>query len=416
MIDIYIFDENGSASNYGVGKYIQNVIDVCLETSISVTVVLLETMEESSLYCSDKRVQYIHIPSLRGTSGERLNLDRKKEREKYVQYVVSILKSYVSPTNNPVFHLNYTQDYFLATSLKAKWPSSKIVLTVHYFTWCFALSGNVHRLTYIMSKNESDLSEFEKEVIYSGLFEQKLFKIVDFIICLSSFSRQLLIDYYDISEKKLWLIPNGIKETHRKANRQQLRKKYGIPEDEKMILFVGRLARNKGVDLLIEAFKKITLENICHSHLYLVGDGNFNDYLPLCYPIWRRVTFCGRILPENVSEFYQMSDIGVLPSLTEQCSFVAIEMLMNQLPIMATDCSGLDEMVVEGVNGFKVHLREQKDSINFSVEELATKLNHLLQSVSLEIYGEHSKMLYLQHYTFSKMQYKLYQLYTLFEE
>lgn len=107
-----------------------------------------------------------------------------------------------------------------------------------------------------------------------------------------------------------------------------------------------------------------------------------------------------------------MSDIGILPSLTEQCSFVAIEMLMHGLPIIGTDSSGLDEMIIDGVNGFKIHLQEKEDHIGFPVEELINRINELLHSSSLSKYEKQSRNLYLQQYTYTCMQDKLCQLYT----
>lgn len=411
--NLYIFDEKGVASDYGIGKYIQSVISVCADASISITVVSLEVEGKLNCYISKEGTQYMDIPLLRKSSGDLLNLDEKEDRKIYAQYVVSVLQLYIPLFGGVVFHLNYTQDYYLAKSLKEMWPESRVVLTVHYFAWSLALSGNICRLMHIISKREADLSENEKAVIYSGLFEQRLFKQVDFIICLSCFSKQILSDYYDIPENKLWLIPNGIKDEYQKIDRKQLRAKYGIPDDEKMLLFVGRLDKKKGLAFLIDAFKRLISEGNSNSHLYIIGGGDFNVYLSLCYPYWNRVTFCGRILPEHVSEFYQMSDIGILPSLTEQCSFVVLEMMMNRLPIIGTDSSGLDEMIIEGGNGYKVHLQEEEDRIDFPVEELAAYMKYLLQLQSLEKYGEQSRDLYLRYYTYKCMQDRLCLLYRL---
>lgn len=411
MSHLYIFDEKGPASNYGIGNYIRNIISVCKEISIPITVVSLNKDGKEDYYTSDNGIHYIDIPLLKGADGKPLELDRKEERRKYCQYVVSVLETYIPSSDVICFHLNYTQDYFLAENLKSRWSAAKILLTVHYFTWSLALGGNMNRLAHIMSKEEKELSDFEQAVVYSALFEQKLFQLTDYIICLSHFSKQVLTDYYEISEKKLWLIPNGIKDTFQKIDKKIVRRKYHIPENEKMLLYVGRLDAGKGVQYLIEAFKKIAeTERDCH--LYIIGNGNFNDFLPLCYPLWRRISFCGKVLPKDVADFYRMSDIGILPSLTEQCSFVAIEMLMHGLPFIGTDSSGLDEMIIEGVNGYKIHLLEKEDRIDFPVEELSSRLDLLMRFTSLEKYEEQSRNLYLQKYTFERMQDKLCQLYT----
>lgn len=410
MNHLYIFDEKGRASLYGVGTYIRNIVSICLKCSIPVSVVTLSTKGEVNSLIADS-IQYINIPLLRTVDGILYDLEDKDKREEYSLYVITVLQSFVSDKESLIFHLNYTQDYFLADCLKHRWPSGKIVLTVHYFTWCFALFGNVYQLSQIVSKKSEELSDMEKDVIYSSLFEQRLFKLVDNIICLSSFAYQVLQEYYEVPADKISLIPNGQKDNVKRMDKSVLRKKYGIPDNERMILFVGRLDHIKGVEYLIEAFKKIIIQGQ-FVHLYIIGDGAcMKEYLEQCNPYWRWITFCGRLVPEQIADFYKMSDLGVIPSMHEQCSYVAIEMLMYGLPIIGTDSTGLNEMIEDGVNGYKIHLQEEKDRVIFPVEELISRINHCLHAFSLDEYSYQSRILYLQRYTDERMRDKLCQLY-----
>ena len=70
-------------------------------------------------------------------------------------------------------------------------------------------------------------------------------------------------------------------------------------------------------------------------------------------------------------------------------------------------------MIIEGGNGYKVHLQEEEDRIDFPVEELAAYMKYLLQLQSLEKYGEQSRDLYLRYYTYKCMQDRLCLLYRL---
>lgn len=411
MNHLYLFDEKGRASAYGVGTYIRNIVSLCVDYFIPVTVVSLNTEGDVKSFISDKGVLYLDIPMLKDERGEEIDIDQKSKREEYSLYVLAVLQSYITSSDFLIFHLNYTQDYFLANNLKKRWSTSKIILTVHYFTWCFSLQGNVHHLSLIVSKKKKDLTEFEKEVIYSGLFEQKLFQLVDCIVCLSVFAQEILESYYEIDASKIWLIKNGIKDFYKNENKDLLRKKYAIPADEKVLLFVGRLDRIKGIKYLIEAFKEVAekMENV---HLYIIGDGHFRDYLPLCAPLWKRITFCGKLLPEQVADFYEMGNIGILPSLHEQCSYVGIEMMMHCLPIIGTTSTGLDEMIESGINGYKIHIKELDNGIEFPVSDLSSLLLKLLQLASLDTYSRQSRNSYLYRYTDICMQDKLYKLYT----
>lgn len=409
MNKLFIFGEYGRTMNYGIGTYIQNII-TSFVNSFSITVVTLNTPDKEPSFFSEKGIRYISIPNLYFSRIKEKDFSEKEERKRYCLYVVSILSHHIFKSDKIIFHLNHTHDYFLALLLKQNWSQSNIVLTIHYFTWTFALQGNISYLAKIMTKKEIDLTSFEKGIIYSGLFEQKLFNIVDHIIYLSQSSGYLLENYYEISKTKINLIPNGLSDRAVKTNKNRLRQYYNISSDEKMILFVGRIENAKGVNLLIEAFK-LVLKEISNVHLYLVGEGNLNDYILLCNPIWKKITFCGKLDQEQIDHFYQMSDIGILPSLFEQCSYVLIEMMMFGLPIIGTTAIGIDEMLKEGVNGRKVQIVEEESSISFSLHELKQTILDMLLKESLTIYSMENRREYLKKYTNNCMKFHLEKVY-----
>lgn len=76
----------------------------------------------------------------------------------------------------------------------------------------------------------------------------------------------------------------------------------------------------------------------------------------------------------TIKELYQISDIGVLPSFVEQCSYVGIEMMMFGLPIVGTTGTGLSEMIDNGVNGYKVRLNEVDASVSLNTQDLADNI------------------------------------------
>ena len=67
----------------------------------------------------------------------------------------------------------------------------------------------------------------------------------------------------------------------------------------------------------------------------------------MCKPYWKNITFTGRLEQEDLYELYQIADLGIMMSMHEQCSYVAIEMMMFGLPIIGTDSTGLNEMLEE---------------------------------------------------------------------
>lgn len=407
MKTIYLFDEKGKASEYGIGTYIQNLIEICQELEFRVFVILLSGEGDVRSYESKVGVQYLEIPF----PVDIPQNDDKEQLKLYFDYVVSVLQPIVSFYERSIFHLNYTQYCFLAEGLKKCWPMNKIILTVHYFSWCFDLMGNVSQLCSIVNKEEALLSEKEKRVIYSGLFEQKLFQVVDRIICLSNFAEQVLVNYYEISSEKIHVFENGIKDEYvDKSQKSILRRRYLIPTEEKMILFVGRLHPAKGLNYLLEAFK-IVAKKEPYAHLYIVGSGDIANALFLSDPIWRRITFCGKLKKEQVRDFYKMSDIGVLPSLNEQCSYSVIEMMMFGMPILGTNSTGLDEMIDDGINGHKIHLIEKEDQLIVPVDDIVSKLLLILGRSDIDKLSIASRSKYEEKYKFEYLLEKMKLLY-----
>ena len=80
--------------------------------------------------------------------------------------------------------------------------------------------------------------------------------------------------------------------------------------------------------------------SVSYTHLDVykrqVGDGFYSYYLNSCNPTWNKITFTGKLNKEDLYKLYQIADIGVLPSFHEQCSYVAIEMMMYGIPLVAS--------------------------------------------------------------------------------
>jgi len=155
---------------------------------------------------------------------------------------------------------------------------------------------------------------------------------------------------------------------------------------------------------LIEAFRILLNENI-NCRLIIIGSGDDSIYFQQTEYIWSRVIFTGRIDKDLVYKFYQIADVGVMPSFSEQCSYVAIEMMMHGLPIVGTDSTGLSEMILDGINGYKVNLKESEDSIILDCSELSKSIKKIIKN------PKHQKQLsqgsrnhYLSKYTFDSMK------------
>lgn len=92
--------------------------------------------------------------------------------------------------------------------------------------------------------------------------------------------------------------------------------------------------------------------------LVIAGSGDFNRYFHLVR-FCSRITFVGKLNQKELYKIYQIADVGVLLSFTEQCSYTIIEMLMFGLPIIGTTAPGLSEMFEDGIHGIKIKMRKK---------------------------------------------------------
>jgi N-acetyl-alpha-D-glucosaminyl L-malate synthase BshA len=158
-------------------------------------------------------------------------------------------------------------------------------------------------------------------------------------------------------KKDILVLPNGIDlENFSGLSKQSLRDKFKINPDEKIIIFVGGLKPVKGIEYLIEAFWVIN-QKIPASKLFLVGEGI--DRINLENAVKKnnltgKVNFTGKIANREIPEYMALSDIFVLPSLSEGFGIVNLEAMACGLPIVATNVGGIPEVIKDGENGFIV--------------------------------------------------------------
>ena len=162
-----------------------------------------------------------------------------------------------------------------------------------------------------------------------------------------------------------------------KTKKKKLRKKYGIPFNVPVILFVGRLDAIKGLDYLISAFNQV-LETQPQCHLIIAGSGSYDAYLKECGNNWMFIHFTGLLSKEDLYNLYSIADIGVMPSFHEQCSYVAIEMMMHGIPLIASTTTGLNEMVEDGVTGLHIPVIEFPDKVEIDIGVFTEKILYLL--------------------------------------
>ncbi len=134
-------------------------------------------------------------------------------------------------------------------------------------------------------------------------------------------------------------------------NRMSVRSRYNIDPKQKVLLYVGRLDREKRLDSVIEAFHQLQRTDI---QLVIAGKGKESERLKhmaakLCLP--GQVIFPGYIPQADLNQLLNSVDCFIMPSDAELLSIATLEAMASGLPILAANAYALTELVTDGVNG-----------------------------------------------------------------
>ena len=180
-------------------------------------------------------------------------------------------------------------------------------------------------------------------------------------------------------KNKINVIPTGIDlstfASHRfnKADINEVKKKYNISNNDFLAVFVGRVAPEKSVDEIIEAFNILKQKNKKNIKLLIVGSGpSFTDLQELVnnYQLEDTVTLVGKIPHEEVPIYYQMADIFVSTSTTETQGLTFIEAMASHLPVICKYDKNLEGIIIENESGFYIKDNEELANTLIKVAEL----------------------------------------------
>lgn len=173
------------------------------------------------------------------------------------------------------------------------------------------------------------------------------------------------------------ILPMGVDVNHFQGG-QRTRLRPSLPEDELLLLFVGRLVKEKGLDDLLEALPLLQPDLRGHTSLWVVGDGQERSRLERyaqALGINGKVRFWGFISNDLLPNFYAAADLFVLPSMetesqgAEGQGVVLLEAFAARLCVVATRAGGIREVVEDGYTGILVEPRNPRQ-LAIAVEKL----------------------------------------------
>lgn len=260
-------------------------------------------------------------------------------------------------------------------------------------------------LSYLLSKIRRTrfIVTYHNDVLFSGLkgFLSEIYTNTITKSMINNSSRMIVTskDYFNssiinkfikLSERRIIEIPNGVDINRFNPNicGDNIRKSYKL-ENSNIVLFVGALDKAhyfKGVEYLLIAFSKIESNSM---YLIVIGDGDLRDYykkLSEKLGIAERILFVGRISEDELSKYYALSDLVVLPSIArgEAFGLVLLEAMASGKPVIASNLPGVRTVIDDSVNGYLVPPKD--------VEELASKISFLLENKNVKfLFGQEGR-------------------------
>ena len=178
------------------------------------------------------------------------------------------------------------------------------------------------------------------------------------VIVNSNYMKNELQRLLGLPYEKINVIPNGINLSNFIGIERDydFRRQYAM-DNEKIILYVGRLVYEKGIQHLIAAMPKV-LSNYHDAKLIIAGRGGMMDELrqeASNLGLNDKIYFTGYLDSKQVQKMYKCADVAVFPSTYEPFGIVALEAMLAGVPTVVSDVGGLDEIVTHGVDGMKAY-------------------------------------------------------------
>lgn len=258
------------------------------------------------------------------------------------QFNVALLEKAIPVlTENGDFHVLHAHDWLVAYAARAIKHAGRLPLVATIHATEYGRNHGLHNNT------QRHISDIEWWLTYEAWR----------VICCSHYMVEEVRHVFQLPTDKIMVIPNGVNVNNFKTrDRDARRTNYAAP-NEKIVFYIGRLVREKGVQLLLDAVPEI-LANHPQTKFVIAGKGPYEAALKqqtAMLGISNRVYFTGYINDDVRNSLYSWSDVAVFPSLYEPFGIVALEAMAAGTPVVVSDCGGISEIVRHGENGLKAN-------------------------------------------------------------
>ncbi|MGB6607063.1 MAG: glycosyltransferase [Atribacterota bacterium] len=303
------------------------------------------------------------------------------------------VKKVINEFNPDIVHIHHPFLLSSAAIMYGKKLGIPKILTIHtqYEQYAYYVSPVPERVTH----------EAIKMIIFNLAYKTDC-------ITTPSDSMKKIIENYGI-KNRIEVIPNAIHLISFKEDdelkRTEIKKKYNLKEDDKIILFVGRIASEKSIDKVIKALAKITKRSIGKEKLLIVGNGPAMDelkQLTRSLNVEEDVIFAGTVSHEEIQHYYKMAYVFTIASTTETFGIVTIEALASGVPVVAVKAPGAADILTDGLDGLLV---------DDDVEKIANALEKIIKEPELREKLSLGALKTSEKYSINKISEKMLNLY-----
>jgi len=301
-----------------------------------------------------------------------------------------------------LIHSHYWLSGWVAQRLKAEWKVPLIQM--------------FHTLGHM--KNRVAVSPDEMEPPLRMQVEQETMRKADCLVAATPAEKIQMMWLYRADMHKIRIIPPGVDiETFHPIPRSEARSELGIPPEEKLLLFVGRLEPLKGIDSLMQAIVLLReqlpalAERLCVSIIGGAFDPPDQQDMELRRLQKLReelklddlVTFVGGRGQAMLPYYYSAAEVVIMPSHYESFGMVALEAMACGTPVVASEVGGLAYLIQDGTTGFHV---PDRDPV-----ELAGKIRLLLENSELREDMSRAAVSYAAQYAWPRIAGQIKALY-----
>ncbi|MBS5966534.1 MAG: glycosyltransferase family 4 protein [Finegoldia magna] len=250
--------------------------------------------------------------------------------------------------------------------------------------------------THYFSLNKKIGKELAKQ------FSKQIIKMTDGVVVPTNKIYNLLTEY-NIQED-IYVAPTGINvQKLSECDDFDIRSGYKIPEDKHIVLFLGRIGKEKNITEILQYLENIDRDDIV---FIIAGAGPFlSELKDICSnsKIRDRLIFTGMIDSSKVGNFYSQADVFVSASTSETQGLTFIESMACSTPIICRRDDCLDGVLIDGKTGFGYDTEE----------EFIEYINQILDNEKLrDEMGKNCKQLVDENYTEDSFANKIEQIYT----